>query len=125
MKKVRILGIIGGTLLSMAPFSLEWSQQKVGLMLDSAQARIGRPLTPVSVAGANRRAYRRAAVYGGVGYGSYYGSGYPNSSYYTTQSYSSYYSPQSYGGYYGGPVAAPTVRGVARRTSRRTVRRNY
>jgi hypothetical protein len=37
------------------------------LSLDSAEARVGRPLTPVSVAGANRRAHRRAYYRTGVG----------------------------------------------------------
>ena len=35
--------------------------------IDSAQARVGRPLTPMSVAGVHRRVHRRAAV--GVGLG--------------------------------------------------------
>ena len=47
-------------MLAAAPFSLRWSQKTVMLSLDSADARIGRPLTPLSVAGAHRRAYRRA-----------------------------------------------------------------
>ena len=47
--------------------SLQWSQKNVALSLDSAEARIGRPGTALSVAGVHRRAYRRAArstVYG-------------------------------------------------------------
>jgi hypothetical protein len=62
------------------PVSLQWSQKSVTLSLDTADARIGRPGTALSVAGVHRRAYRRAvraAVYGGaigaVGYGAYYG----------------------------------------------------
>ena len=93
--------------MEAAPFSLQWSQKNVALSLDSADARIGRPLTPLSVAGVHRRAYRRAhrsAVYGGAaayGVGSYYGYGYPASSgYYAPQSYPSYYAPQTYSGYY-------------------------
>ena len=64
--------------------------KECGAILDSADARIGRPLTPLSVAGVHRRAYRRAhrsAVYGGAaayGVGSYYGYGYPASSGSTT-----------------------------------------
>ena len=47
-----------------------WSEQRgVSLSIESAQARVGRPLTPVSVAGVARRQYRR----GGYGYG--YGAG--------------------------------------------------
>jgi hypothetical protein len=110
MKKLSMLGIIGGAaLLTAAPFSLQWSQKNVALSLDSADARVGRSLTPLSVAGAHRRAYRpayRSAFYGSVlagaayGYGRYYGYGYPAySSYYAPQSYS-YYAPQSYNSYY-------------------------
>ena len=84
MKKGTILGtIVGAALLAAAPFSLQWSQKTVALSLDSADARIGRPLTPLSIAGVHRRAYRRA-VYGAAAYGvgSYYGAyGYPGYSY--------------------------------------------
>ena len=62
MKKGTILGtIVGAALLTAAPFSLQWSQKTVALSLDSADARVGRPLTPVSVAGVHRRAHRHAA----------------------------------------------------------------
>jgi hypothetical protein len=61
MNKLSVLGIIvGATLLSAAPFSLQWSQKNVALSLDSADARVGRPLTATSVAGVNRRVHRRA-----------------------------------------------------------------
>ena len=64
MKQLGILGIIGGAaLLIAAPFSLQWSQKNVPLSLDSAEARIGRPLTATRTAGVSRRAYR-CAVYG-------------------------------------------------------------
>jgi hypothetical protein len=64
MKKLSMLGIIvGAALLSAAPFSLQWSQESVALSLDSANARVGRPLTATSVAGVNRRAYRRGYYY--------------------------------------------------------------
>ena len=51
--------------------SFGWSEQRgVSLSVESAQARIGRPLTPMSVAGVARRQTRRAAYgYGGYGYG--------------------------------------------------------
>lgn len=47
--------------------SVGWSKND-GLLLsvDSAQARVGRPLTPVSVAGVARRTTRRAVVGGAV-----------------------------------------------------------
>ena len=85
MKKGIILGtIVGAAFLTAAPFSLQWSQKTVSLSLDSADARIGHPLTPGSVAGVNRRVHRRA-VYGaaaGYGVGSYYASaGYPGYGY--------------------------------------------
>jgi hypothetical protein len=61
MKKVSMLGIIvGAALLSAAPFSLQLSQNSVVVSVDSADARVGRPLTPGSVAGVNRRVHRRA-----------------------------------------------------------------
>jgi len=45
MKKLSMLGIIAGAmLLTAAPFSLQWSQGNVALSLDSADARVGRPL---------------------------------------------------------------------------------
>jgi len=118
MKKLSMLGIIGGAaLLTSVPLSLQWSQKNVALSLDSADARIGRPLTATSVAGVHRRAYRRAyrsAAYGGIagyGLGSYYGYGNPAYSYsypaysygYPAYSYGSYgygYPAYGYGGYY-------------------------
>ena len=61
MNKLSVLGIIvGAALLSATPFSLQWSQKNVELSLDSADARVGRPLTATSVAGVNRRVHRRA-----------------------------------------------------------------
>jgi len=82
MKTGIILGtIVGAALLTAAPFSLQWSQKTVALSLDSADARIGRPLTPMSVAGVHRRAYRRGA-YGTAAYGtSYYATVNPAYSY--------------------------------------------
>jgi len=113
MKKLSMLGIVAGAaLLTATPLSLQWSQTKVALSVDSADARIGRPLTPLSVAGVHRRAYRRAyrsAVYGGIagyGLGSYYGSGYPAYSYSSGYGYPAYgYGSYSYGSYgYGYPA---------------------
>ena len=111
MKKLSVLGIIGGAaLLTAAPFSLQWSQKNVALSLDSAEARIGRPGTALSVAGVHRRAYRRTVrrtVYGagaaaavGYGFGGYYGGyGYPA---YSAPSSPSYGTGYGYGSYYGG-----------------------
>ena len=62
MKKLIALGLVGGAaLLTAVPLSPHWSQQGVSLSVDSADARIGRPLTPGSVAGVNRRVHRRTA----------------------------------------------------------------
>jgi hypothetical protein len=70
-----------------ALFSFGWSEQSgIALSVESAEARVGRPLTPVSVAGVARRQYSHAAIgtaatvgagaayYGGSGY--YAGSPY-------------------------------------------------
>ena len=81
-------------------------------LISQADARIGRPGTPLSVAGVARRHYRRAAVgagvvgaglaagayYGGYGTGGYYGTygGYP----------SGYYGGYAAGGYPGGYYGA-------------------
>jgi hypothetical protein len=68
MKKLSTLGMVfGASLLCAAPISLHWSPtQAPQFSVDGAQARIGRPLTPFSVAGVNRRMNRRA-YYGGYG----------------------------------------------------------
>jgi hypothetical protein len=112
MRKLSVLGIIGGAaFLTAAPFTLQWSQASVSLSVDTADARAGRPARPLSVAGVQRRAYRRAArssVYvgtaGAVGYGlgSYYGGyGYPGYSY--SAPVAPYYGGgYGYGPYYGG-----------------------
>jgi hypothetical protein len=79
MKKLGMLAIIGGAaLLTAAPFTLQLSQRSVSLSVDSADARAGRPLTPFSVAGVNRRAYRRAArtaIYAGAAAAAAFGLG--------------------------------------------------
>ena len=55
------------TFVCAALLSFSWSEQHgVSLLVDKAEARVGRPLTPVSVAGVARRQNRRAAYgYGG------------------------------------------------------------
>ncbi|WP_229186922.1 hypothetical protein [Bradyrhizobium oropedii] len=51
-------------------FSITWSEQGgVSASVESAQARVGRPLTPMSAAGVARRHTRRAAYGYGVGAG--------------------------------------------------------
>jgi hypothetical protein len=94
MKTVSTLGVIAAAAcFCAAPLSLQWSPAKSpSLALDTADARIGRPLTPMSVAGVHRRAMRRtygvganlgyhpvarAAAIGAVAAGAgYYGAGY-------------------------------------------------
>ena len=47
---------------------LLWSERVTmdGAFISAAEARIGRPLTPMSYAGVARRTTRRAVVYGGA-----------------------------------------------------------
>ena len=59
---------IGAIVLTATPLSVQLSTTtSPSLKVDTADARVGRPLTPVSVAGVNRRHNRRAAY--GYGYG--------------------------------------------------------
>ena len=93
MKRVSTLGIIAAAaFFCAAPLSLQWSPAKSpSLALDTANARIGHPFTPMSVAGVHRRAMRRtygvganlgyhpvarAALYGAAAGAGYYGAGY-------------------------------------------------
>ncbi|QAU48347.1 hypothetical protein EAS56_13265 [Bradyrhizobium guangzhouense] len=75
---VRRLGLVAAVALSTAaPLSLNFSPSRLpSVSLDRAEARVGRPLTPMSVAGVNRRVHRRAyygaAAVGAAGaYGAY------------------------------------------------------
>jgi hypothetical protein len=73
MKKLSLFASASAALVCAAvPASLNWSPANVTLFsLDTAEARVGRPLTATSVAGVSRRvhrrAYRRAAVGAAVG----------------------------------------------------------
>jgi len=77
--KLSALGLVVATgLLCSAPVTIDWSPTKApSLSVDTADARVGRPLTPMSVAGVNRRVHRRAyygaaaAAAGAAGYGYY------------------------------------------------------
>jgi hypothetical protein len=111
MNKLTLLGIIGGAaLLTAVPFSLQWSQNKVALSVDSAHAQMygyglssGYGYPAYSYGGYGYPAYS----YGGYGYPaySYGGYGYPAYSYggygygYPAYSYGGYYRPGLYGGY--------------------------
>ena len=111
MKQVSRSAIAIAAFACSAILSFGWSEQGgISLSVESAQARVGRPLTPVSVAGVARRQTRRAMYgYGVAGAvavgaaatvaaGSYYGgpgyySGGPG--YYSGGPYASY----GYGSY--------------------------
>jgi hypothetical protein len=62
VKKLSMLGVILCASVACAtPFSIHGSPANtLWLSLDKADARVGRPLTPMSVAGVNRRVHRRA-----------------------------------------------------------------
>jgi hypothetical protein len=105
---LRTVAIATSTFACAALLSFGWSQQTgVSISVESAQARVGRPLTPVSVAGVARRQTRRA-VYGAgiagaaaVGTAAYYGGAggpyYQSASYYGGGPYASYgYPAQDY-----------------------------
>jgi hypothetical protein len=107
MKQVRpVKAAIAVSVLACATmFSFDWTEQKgVSLSVDSAQARVGRPLTPVSVAGVARRQGRRAAISAaavgagvvgaGVAAAGYYGATAP---YYGGGGPYAYYGTQDYG----------------------------
>src|SRR5262245_2059952 len=115
MKKValRKAAIAVPVLACAAMFSFDWSEQAgVSVSIESAQARVGRPLTPVSVAGVARRQARRAAygpgvvgagavaagavAAGAVAAGTYYGA---------TAPYYAGGGPYYGGAYSGGPYA--------------------
>ncbi len=52
---------LAASMLCATPVSLHWSPTTPpSVAVDSADARIGRPLTATSVAGVNRRVHRRA-----------------------------------------------------------------
>lgn len=75
-RNAKLLGlIVTAALFTAAPLSLHYSPAKVlSVSLDGAEARVGRPLTPMSVAGVNRRVHRRAyygAAAGAAAYGAY------------------------------------------------------
>ena len=114
-KSFRKIAIATTTFTCATLFSIGWSEQRsVSLSIESAQARVGRPLTPVSVAGVARRNYRRGAYGYGAGVagaaigtaavaaatpGGYFRSGpYANTPYYRSGAYAptAYYGQPSY-----------------------------
>jgi len=86
-RNAKLLGVIvTAALFTAAPLSPHYSPAKVlSVSLDRAEARVGRPLTPMSVAGVHRRAHRRAyygaaaagaAAAGAAAYGAHRACGY-------------------------------------------------
>jgi len=81
MKKLTLFTSVSAALVCAAmPGSFNWSPVTGTVFSDTAEAEVGRPLTPTSVAGVHRRverrAYRRGAVAAGaVGAGAYYYGG--------------------------------------------------
>jgi hypothetical protein len=69
MKKITVLGAaFGAAILCLIPVSLHRSSTGIVVIsIDRADARVGRPLTPLSVAGVNRRVHRRAYYGAAVG----------------------------------------------------------
>jgi hypothetical protein len=69
MKKIstKQASLVTATLAFGILASITWSPGSgPSVQIDSARARVGRPLTPVSVAGVARRTTRRAVVGGAV-----------------------------------------------------------
>src|ERR1700704_2378371 len=67
MKHARQNALAASAFTCAALLSFGWSEQGgISLSIESAQARVGRPLTPVSVAGVARRQTRRAVYGAGV-----------------------------------------------------------
>ena len=101
---------LGKTAIAVSVFacatmlSFDWTEQKgVSLSVESAQARFGRPLTPVSVAGVARRQGRRAAIGAAAVGAGVVGAGIATAGYYgATAPYYGATAPY-YGG--GGPYA--------------------
>ena len=61
-KRIRIVLIIGIIMVCGAELGERLSIPGVHSLIPTAEARVGRPLTPVSVAGVGRRTVRRCAV---------------------------------------------------------------
>ena len=69
MRKIRVKQAVLATIMLACGTlgSVTWSPSEgLSLSLERAEARVGRPLTPVSVAGVARRTARRAVVGGAV-----------------------------------------------------------
>jgi hypothetical protein len=104
LKKVTLAA---STFLFAGLFSFGWSEQSgFSLSVEKAEARVGRPLTPVSVAGVARRHNRRA----GYGYGAAGAIG--TAAAVGTAAAIGATSPYYAGGGWGSPYYSGTVRGA-------------
>ncbi|MGB5198977.1 MAG: SHOCT domain-containing protein [Sedimenticolaceae bacterium] len=65
-KRFAVFVIAGVIVVCGAEVGERFAIPGVHSLIPSAEARVGRPLTPVSVAGVARRTARRAVVYGGA-----------------------------------------------------------
>ena len=104
--------IAASTFACAALLSFNWSEQRgISLSIESAQARVGRPLTPMSVAGVARRQTRRAAY--GYGAGAV-GVGLGAAAIGTAAAVGAATSPLGWGGgpYYGSYAAQPPSMGT-------------
>ncbi len=95
---------IGAIVLTATPLSVQLSATtSPSLGVDTANARVGRPLTPVSVAGVNRRQNRRATYgYGAAAVGAGLGAAAIGTA--AAVSAAPYYGGTGY--YSGGPYAS-------------------
>ena len=109
---IAVATMVGGASLFVS--DKFWTTTGPAHFTTQAEAIIGRPLTPLSVAGVARRTTRRAVAAGAIGYGAYavgrygypynygytnYGSNYPYSNY-GYASYGSSYGSTDYGSSY-------------------------
>ena len=126
MRKLTITSVaVGAALLSAAPFSLRFSpENSVSLAIDTANAVIGRPLTPLSIAGVHRRAMRRGSYGYGGGYYPYrsYGYGYGSYSAYQSNTYGYHPSESPVPGTVTAPRGIPHTGRTAATAPQRTIR---
>jgi hypothetical protein len=103
------VAIAASTFACAALLSFGWSEQRgLSLSVEKAEARVGRPLTPVSVAGVARRQNRRAGY--GYGYGAAGAIG--TAAAVGTAAAIGATSPYYTGGGWGSPYYGGTVRGA-------------
>jgi hypothetical protein len=62
LKRAGIIGLAWVSVLCVGDLANVWDIAPIPGMVSSANARVGRPLTPVSVAGVARRTTRRCAA---------------------------------------------------------------